>query len=181
MKTAIKTIIITGTPCTGKTTISKKLSEVLNFLYLDINQILRKYKIKYSYDKKRRCKVIDTKKLNKSLIEELNNAKNYNKSTINPNKTKNTNKINGVIIDSHLSHYLPKKYVDLCIVAKCSLKILEKRLIKRGYSKKKIRENLDAEIFDVCHVESVERKHKVLIVDTSNKINYRNLIRVMNL
>ena len=168
MKIAVKTIIITGTPCTGKTSLSKKLSKSLNFLHLDVNKLLKKYKIKSAYDKKRRCKIIDTVKLNKALIEELNNIM-------------KSNSPRGIIIDSHLSHYLPKKYVDLCIVAKCNLKILEKRLKKRGYSKNKIRENLDAEIFDVCRVEAAERKHKVLIIDTSNKINYRNLIRVMNL
>ena len=28
---------------------------------------------------------------------------------------------NGIVIDSHLSHYLSKKFVDLCIVTKCNL------------------------------------------------------------
>ena len=72
-----------------------------------------------------------------------------------------------MILDSHLSHYLDKKYADLCVVVKCDIAILKKRLEKRGYNKKKIRENLDAEIFYVCLVEAIELGHRVVVVDTS--------------
>ena len=75
-----------------------------------------------------------------------------------------------LIIDSHIAHLLPTKMVDLCIVLTCSnLKKLEKRLVDRKYSTKKVRENLDAEIFQVCLLESREMGHKVIIVDTSTK------------
>ena len=53
-----------------------------------------------------------------------------------------------------MSHHLPKSLVDLCIVTVCNLKILQERLEKRRYGKKKIRENLDAEIFGVCVEEA---------------------------
>ena len=43
---------------------------------------------------------------------------------------------------------------------------LKKRLEKRGYSKQKIRENMDAEIFDVCLNEAKEEGHKIKIVRT---------------
>jgi len=71
-----------------------------------------------------------------------------------------------VVIDSHLSHYLPKKYVDKCIVTKSSLEELKKRLKKRGYKEGKIRENLDAEIFDICRIEAEEAGHDVEVVQT---------------
>ena len=50
------------------------------------------------------------------------------------------------------------------------VKGIKKRLVKRKYSKEKIRENLDAEILDVCLVEALENKHKVKVVDTTNGI-----------
>ena len=84
---------------------------------------------------------------------------------------KKEHKPDGIIIESHLSHYLPKRYVDLCIITKCNLKVLEKRLKKRRYNKKKIRENLDCEIFDVCLNEAREIGHKVVVVDTTNGVN----------
>ena len=61
---------------------------------------------------------------------------------------------------------MPRKYVDKCIITKCDLKELEKRLQKRKYSKEKIRENLDAEIFDTCRVEALEAGHNVEVVNT---------------
>ncbi|HJN56726.1 MAG: adenylate kinase family protein [Candidatus Woesearchaeota archaeon] len=171
----MKTIIVTGSVGTGKTGLSKKISKKLNFQYLDVNEIIKKYNIPEGYDKKRKSKIIDVSKLNKALIKEISNfkriIKNNKQIPIKNSKIKNDKKIkNGIIIDSHLSHYLPTKYVDLCIVAKCNLKVLEKRLKKRKYSVKKIRENLDAEIFDVCLNEAKENNHEVIVLDTSKGI-----------
>ena len=87
----------------------------------------------------------------------------------------------GIIIDSHLSHYLPKRHVDLCIVTKCNLKELESRLRNKKYSKDKIRENLDAEICDVCLSESKEKGHKVLVVDTTKGINIEKIMEIRQL
>ena len=143
-------IIITGTPGTGKTEIAKKLAKKINYSYIDVNDIIKENKLNNKYLKKYDTYEIDDKKLNKILIKIIKNSKN-------------------LIIDSHLSHYLDKKYVDLCIVVKCDIKILKKRLEKRKYSKIKIRENLDSEIFDVCLTEAKENKHKIIIIDTTNK------------
>ena len=51
------------------------------------------------------------------------------------------------------------------IIVKTSLKNLKKRLEKRGYNKLKVRENLEAEIFDVCFEEAKELGHKVEVVE----------------
>ena len=159
---SMKTIIVGGTPCTGKTTLAKRLAKKLNFHYLDVNEIIEKYNISEGYDKKRDTKIIDTKKLNLALIKEIRNFKQSKE---------------GIIIDSHLSHHLPKKYVDLCIVTKCNLKEMENRLKKKKYSKSKIRENLDAEIFDVCLNEAKENRHKVIVIDTTKGLNIENISR----
>ena len=98
-----------------------------------------------------------------------------NKLNKNIKKTNKTKIFKGLIIDSHLSHYLPKKYVDLVIVAKCDIKELNKRLKKRKYLKNKIQENIQAEIFDVCHNEASERKHNILKIDTSKGFNINRL------
>jgi len=130
----MRVIIVTGTPGTGKTTLANNLSKKLNFHYLDANKIIKEYDISEGYDKKRDTNIIDTKKLNLALIKEINNHKKIE---------------NGIIIDSHLSHYLPKRHVDVCIVTKCDLKELENRLRNKKYSKSKIRENMDAYLISV--------------------------------
>ena len=143
-------IIVTGTPGTGKTTYAKKLAEEKSLVYVDVTLLIKENKLFEKYDKKMDCVVVDIKKLNKELIKFIK-------------------KNDKVVIDSHLSHYLPPRYVDLCIVTKCDLKTLEKRLKKRKYSKAKIRENLDAEIFDTCRIEALEAGHKVKVVWTDKK------------
>ena len=147
-------ICVSGIPCTGKTTLARKLSKQFNYKYIDVNKIIKDNKLNEKYDKKRRCYIVDIKKLNKLLIKLINAKEN-------------------LVIDSHLSHYLSKKYVDLCIITKCDLKVLEKRLKKRKYNKSKIRENLDCEIFDVCLNEAKERKHKIIEIDTTKRINIK--------
>ncbi len=158
----MKTIIVTGTPATGKTVLSKKLAKKLDFYYIDVNKQISKHKIYEDYDRKRKTRIVDTNKLNKFLISEIK-------------KFKKNKKIKGIILDSHLSHYLPKKYVDLCIVTKCYIKKLNRRLKKKKFHKKKREENLQAEIFDVCYNEALQRKHKVITVDTTKSFNISSL------
>lgn len=181
----MKVIIVTGSVGTGKTTLSVKLAKKLDFHYIDVNKLIKKYNISEGYDRKRKTKIIDVKKLNKALVKEIGlikkiSMKNYNKKiqfNKNKNPIKNHKKIfkKGIIIDSHLSHYLHRKYVDLCIVAKCNLKELKKRLKKKKYTEDKVRENLDAEIFDICLNEAKENNHKIFIVDTTKGINIKKI------
>lgn len=145
----MKAIIITGSVGTGKTTLAKKIAKEKNSVYIDVNKIIKENKLSEGFDKKRNCEIIDTEKLNKILIEKIKSSKKQ------------------LIIDSHLSHYLPKKYVERCIVCKCDLKKLKKRLQKRKYSKEKIEENLQAEILDVCLNEAKEIGHKIIIYNYS--------------
>ena len=151
-------IIISGTPGTGKTTLAKKLVNYLKYKYLDVKRLIKLNKLSERYDQKMKCDIIDTKKLNKILIEEIKQDKN-------------------IIIDSHLSHYLNPKYVDLCIITKCNLKTLNNRLKKRRYNKQKIRDNLDSEIFDICLTEAKELKHSVIIVDTTKGIKIKEVLK----
>ena len=167
----MKVIIVTGSPGTGKTKLAKKLAKQKHYEYINVSKLVKNGKLYDYYDRKRRTYVVDTKKLNKFLIEIIKMYKCNKHPALTksggagrPNKK---DKVKGIIIDSHMSHYLPKKYVNLCIVTKCNLKQLKTRLKRRKYNKAKIRENLDCEIFDVCLTEAKEKDHKIKIIDTS--------------
>ena len=148
----MKVIIITGSPATGKTTVAKELAEQKGYSYLDINSFVRDNNLSDGFDSERECDIVDEKKLVKALIT-------YIKA--------NSSHLKGDVIDGHMSHFLPANFVDICVVTKCDLKTLKKRLEKRGYSQLKVRENLDSEIFDICLNEAIEQGHKPVVVDTT--------------
>ncbi len=143
-------IVVTGTPGTGKTEIAKAIAKKLKMKYIDVNDVIDSNNLKEFYDKKRDTYVVDEKKLSRILIGMIKMD-------------------SGIVIDSHMAHEVPPKYVDLCVVTKCGLKELKRRLSKRGYHEGKIKENMDAEIFDICIEEARDMGHKLLIIDTTKK------------
>ncbi len=151
-------VIVSGTPGTGKTTVAKAIAQKHLLKYTDVNRIIKDNKLSEGYDKERDCIVIDTSKLCLHLIDKIKSHRQAKKS-----------KFRGLVIDSHLSHSLPPSYVDVCIITKCALQTLKKRLEERGYKEQKIRENLDAEIFDTCRIEALEKGHKVKVVWTDEE------------
>ncbi|MFH0876073.1 MAG: adenylate kinase family protein [archaeon] len=151
--------VVTGTPGTGKTSFAKKMAITKTLKYVDVNKLISRYSLSDGYDEKRKCKIIDVKRLSLVIIELIKRFKLTKKS-----------KYKGLIIDSHLSHYLPAHYVNVCYVTKCALPQLKERLEARGYNEEKVRENLDCEIFDICRVEALENGHNVKVIYTDKKI-----------
>jgi adenylate kinase len=139
-------ISISGTPCTGKTEVSKLLSKKLNYKLIQVNELAEKLNAFRGYDKKRECKILDMEKLEKEI-----------------------KKIKGnIIIEGHASHLFP---ADLVIILRCNPEILKKRLEKRYPSNhSKVQENLEAEILGVITSEAVMNNKKVYEIDTSDKI-----------
>ena len=147
-------IVVTGTPGTGKTTFAKRYVKDHDAYYVDVNDIISRHGLSEGYDEEKRCKIIDVDKLNEKLIVMIRDA--------------NMRNID-LVIDSHLAHELSPETVDEVIVTKCEPNELQERLSQRGYSRQKIRENLDAELFDICLHETQEKKHKIRIVHTDTK------------
>lgn len=148
----MKVIVVTGTPGTGKTAVAKKIAKKKSFLYIDVKKLVKNFKLGTGYDKKRKSIVVDLKKLNKLLINIIEVSK--------------ANEVKGIVIDSHLSHFLPNKYVDLCIVTRCDTRRLYARLKKRGYSNSKVQENMEAEIMEVILDEARRMKHEINVIWT---------------
>ena len=143
-----KAVCVSGSVGTGKTTYAKRLANKLKARYIDVNKIIKENNISEGYDKKRKCEIVDIKKLNIFLEKIIKESK------------------EGLVIDSHMSHFLNPKLVDYVVITKTSLKRLKNRLKKRGYSNSKIEDNLEVEIMGVCLDEAKELGHKVKIVET---------------
>jgi adenylate kinase len=134
-------IALTGTPGTGKTTISA----LLPYRVIDINALVKEG-LNLGLDPDRGCLEADMDGLERRLEEMDADADEI------------------TIIEGHISHY----FSNFAIVLRLDPKRLKKRLEARGYSKKKVRENLEAEALDVILVEAVEYCDRVDEIDTTN-------------
>ncbi len=129
-------IFISGTPTVGKTTISEKLALKLNAKLIKINDFVFENNLTLGKDADKGYEVIDIDKLDIALSNELENYEGT------------------VIVEGHVSHLCNN--CDKIIVLRANPDILKERLINRGYSQSKIRENLEAEALGVCSVEAFD-------------------------
>lgn len=126
---------ITGTPGTGKKSVGKRLSELIGFGYLDINEVAIQSGSIVGEDAH-------------GFIADVVKLKAYVKRLL---------KGNIVIVGHLLPSVLSPSDVKFVAVLRCSPIELERRLEQRGYSREKLLENVQAEVLDVCLHEAVRR------------------------
>ena len=149
-------IFISGTPCTGKTTVANDLNEYLSDNGFDsklikINDFAFENDLVIGEDPDKFYKVIDIDGLNDCLNEEI---------------TQISNSI--LIVEGHLSHLC--EGADKMIVLRLNPSILKDRLEERNYSESKIQENLESEALAFCSVEAYEiYGDKTNEIDASDK------------
>ena len=149
-------IFISGTPCTGKTTVANDLNGYLSDNGFDsklirINDFAFENDLVLGEDPDKFYKVIDIDGLNDCLNEEINQRS------------------SGIlIVEGHLSHLC--EGADKMIVLRLNPSILKNRLEERSYAESKIQENLEAEALAVCSAEAYEiYGDKTNEIDASDK------------
>ena len=130
------TIFITGTPCTGKTTVSEVLSEKLNCKLIKINDLAIENDYVLGIDEDKGYKIIDIDALNDKVSQIIRDSDEL------------------IIFEGHLAHLCSG--ADRVIVLRVHPEILRKRLEERDYSESKIQENLEAEAMGVCTAEAFD-------------------------
>ena len=71
----------------------------------------------------------------------------------------------GQIVDWHACDLFPPSLIDLVVVVRCNSTILYDRLKSRGYSDKKLDENMDAEIMEVLLQEARDSYDEQTVVE----------------
>lgn len=146
-------ILVTGTPGVGKTAFSQRLACRINAKYVDLNSLVKNERIIVSKGAEDDSVTVDLPALRRRV------QRFCSKPCKEP-----------IILDGHLSHLIasPSK-VRIVFVLRCDPRILWRRLERRGYSREKLKENLLAEILDVCLVESLKRfgEEKVCEINAS--------------
>lgn len=137
-------VCISGTPGTGKSEIARLLAERLGWKMVELNKLAKDKGCIAGYDEKRDCKEVDVKKLAKE-VEKMEGS---------------------LVLESHFAHYMP---CDAVFMLKVDPEELKRRLEKRDWKEEKIKENLEAEITEVCKSEALEEGRKVYEIDTTGK------------
>lgn len=162
----LEAIIVTGTPGTGKTTLTKLLQKE-GYIVLDVGKLVVEEKLYDSYDKERQSYVVNDKKLRRYLIKELE----QNLTDL------------PLILDGHVMR-LPPRFISHCIVLRCSIRNLRQRLEERDYSEPKIDENVEAEIMEVILTDMLnlygDKKVTVISTDGSIEDSFEKLLLVLD-
>ena len=138
-------ILLTGTPGTGKTTLCTLLSTHTGLHPICVGDWIKTKQLHGMY-----LPDLDTFELDEDkLCDELE-----------PVLDKG-----GCIVDFHTVDFFPKRWFDVVIVLRTENDVLFPRLEARGYSQKKIEENVQAEIFQVVLDEARESYDEDIIVE----------------
>lgn len=142
-------IAISGTPATGKTSTARMLAKMLHANLVSVSSLVKSRKIKSRYDRRRDTLVVSERDIKKAVSRAIK------KGRIN-------------IVEGHAAHIIK---ADMIFVLRCNPPELVKRMKKKGWPGRKIRENLDAELLDAITIEAVEAngKKKVIEIDTSSR------------
>ncbi len=135
---------LTGTPGTGKSSVSEELRS-REYDVVDGKRFIIEHGLMGDLDKARDTYEVDLDLLN-DVLESFRRSK------------------SPVVFDSHLSHFIDSHSI---VVLRCSPSILAGRLETRGYRPEKVRENVQAELLDVILYEATESDIPVFEVDCS--------------
>ena len=148
-----KAIVISGTPGVGKTKVSLKLASLLNAKYVNLSDFAIERKLYQYFDVEKSSYVIDEESLRREISNVIRSYEGY------------------VIIDSHYGEIVSDDLIEKIFVLRLNPRELLKRLESKGWSKEKVKENVEAEILGICTQNALNEhpKEKVCEIDVTDK------------
>lgn len=145
-------VLMTGVPGTGKTTVADLLSWKTGAALIDINKLVKVLKLYSGVDESDGAKLVRLKELQSELTSAIKAEK------------------RSVIVEGHLGCEM-KLPVEKVIVLRCEPKVLRQRMSPRNYPTAKIAANALSEALDYCTVWSERNygKKKVWEIDTTGR------------
>jgi len=134
-----RVILITGTPCVGKTSTARLLEAKLHAFYINLTDLALRDHLTSGKDEIRDTIIVNESKMRRRIRELVE-------------KTKDEN----VVIDGHYAvNVVPQDLVTIVFVLRRDPVELRELMRRRGFSEPKMMENLASEILDVCLVDSI--------------------------
>jgi len=145
-------ILITGVPGTGKTTVAKLLSQKTSAALIDINKLVVVLRLYSGTDEEDGAKLVKMKELEEELSAAIKSE------------------ARSLIAEGHLGCEM-KLPVSRVIVLRCEPKVLRARMSSRNYPPAKASANALSEALDYCTVWSEKNygKRKVWEIDTTKR------------
>jgi len=132
-------VIVTGTPGVGKTDFSRMLAKRIGATHIDLGKFAETQKSIAAFDRKRRSRIVDLRRMSAEFRKLLSAVRGT------------------IVVDGHYAvDVVPTNLVRMVFVLRCDPEKLERRLRQRGFPEAKIRENVTAEILDICLWDSIE-------------------------
>ena len=148
-------ILITGTPCVGKTSVARLLALRLNAVYVNLTDLAVRENLVLGRDERRGSLIVDESRMKNKIgkmVEEFGDK--------------------DVIVDGHYAaSVVPEKLATHVFVLRRNPVELRNFMEKAGFSGDKLWENLASEILDVCLVDAlnVYGEEKVCELDVSGR------------
>ncbi|KJE94497.1 TATA box binding protein (TBP)-associated factor [Capsaspora owczarzaki ATCC 30864] len=135
-------ILITGTPGVGKTTLCELVSAATGYPHYNVSQMAKDGNMLDGWDEEYQTHLLDE-------LEPL----------VHPG---------GAIVDYHGCELFPKRWFDLVVVLCADNTVLYDRLSARGYTGKKLSDNVESEIMQVILQEAHESYDAEIILHLEN-------------
>jgi adenylate kinase len=134
-----RVILVTGTPCVGKTSVARLLASKLTALYVNLTDLAIHENLTIGKDEERGSTIVDEERMEKRIGEIV----------------KKTDKEN-IIVDGHYAvNVVPLRLITSVFVLRRDPVELRKLMKQSGFSDRKLCENLASEILDVCLVDAL--------------------------
>lgn len=134
-----RVILVTGTPCVGKTSVSRLLASRLDALYINLTDLAVQENLVIGVDDERSSVIVDEDQMRHRLVEIIGSSDRRE-----------------VIVDGHYAvHVAPRQFVQYVFVLRRDPVELREFMESSGFSNKKLLENLASEILDVSLVDAL--------------------------
>jgi adenylate kinase len=150
-----RVILVTGTPCVGKTFVARSLTSELDAFYVNLTELAVQENLISGKDEERGSMIVDENRMRHKIERLIEGSEKED-----------------VVIDGYYAvNVVPKSLVAYDFVLRRNPVELRKFMEQCGFSGRKLWENLASEILDVCLVDALRvlDQEKVCELDITGK------------
>ncbi|XP_051633577.1 adenylate kinase isoenzyme 6 isoform X1 [Manacus candei] len=154
-------VLITGTPGVGKTTLGKELASRAGLSYINVGDLAKEDscggsappncpdpvcaagELYEGFDEEYDCPILDEDRVIDELEDRMREG--------------------GVVVDYHGCDFFPERWFHIVFVLRTDNSFLYDRLESRGYTGKKLQDNIQCEIFQTLYEEAMESYKKEIV------------------